>query len=179
MPKQKPGGPSHSGGSRESGDWWCVYDGAILDTLGDRRGWCPEGKGYALAYRVWVIDDAGSKTEQSREVLCPFACPICYAPLSWDGGCDRCHGSRTSQDRETWTFPGARYELARDRHYRWVAAGPRPVARESEVSAIIAGMKRDLAKLSAKSAILERPVHPSELPAWVTAPVEDPEGVPF
>jgi hypothetical protein len=41
---------------------------------------------------------------------CPLACPLCRGLLSWDGGCERCHGC-TSGRREDWTFPGDRYEL--------------------------------------------------------------------
>jgi hypothetical protein len=41
---------------------------------------------------------------------CPLACPICRGLLSWDGGCERCHGCATGR-RTDWTFPGDRYEL--------------------------------------------------------------------
>ena len=54
---------------------------------------------------------------------CPYACPTCRHALSWNGGCLTCYGSANSGDRDTWTFPGDRYE--RD-SYHWVKVdGPR------------------------------------------------------
>lgn len=78
-------------------------------------GWCATGQGYPL------------------EWPCPFACPMCRGPLSWDGGCERCHGCTTGE-RVDWTFPGDRYDTHDDdgqplgdgRH--WVKIdGPRAV----------------------------------------------------
>jgi len=42
---------------------------------------------------------------------CPFSCPICRFKLSWDGGCNSCHGTANIDDRASWTFPGDRYWL--------------------------------------------------------------------
>jgi hypothetical protein len=74
---------------------------------------------------------------------CPFACPICRAPLAWDGGCDACHGC-TSGRREDWTFPGDRYELD-DGYWRKVS-GPRQACTPAENAAGFAAVRAILAK---------------------------------
>lgn len=84
-------------------------------------GFCVRGHGYPLDLR------------------CPFACTHCRGPLTWSGGCHRCHGSVTAQDRPTWTVPGDRYEVDDDhgcpvadgKHWVLFATGPRPVSRPS------------------------------------------------
>jgi len=66
----------------------------------------------------------------SRAISCPFVCPICRGPLDWVGGCERCHGSVDSGDRDTWTFPGDRYE---HQACSWVRIdGPRKACTRAE-----------------------------------------------
>ncbi len=89
----------------------CPADGARLQA----DGWCPTGNGY-LAH-----------------MSCPFVCPICRQPLSWDGGCEHCHGCTTGA-REDWTFPGDRYELEAG-HWRKILAGPRRACTQEENAA--------------------------------------------
>ena len=71
----------------------CSYDGAQLDPA---TWFCLQGNGYPLG------------------CLCPFVCPLCRQRLEWSGACFGCHGSATPADRQTWTFPGARYETHDD-----------------------------------------------------------------
>ena len=59
----------------------------------------------------------GGRERFTLAVKCPFACPICGQLLEWHGGCDACHGSRTPWDRDTWTFPGDRYERTEGGHW--------------------------------------------------------------
>lgn len=66
----------------------CPVDGARLQA----DGFCPVGSGYRV------------------DMACPFVCPHCRRPLSWDGGCLSCFGTTTGK-REDWTFPGHRYAL--------------------------------------------------------------------
>ena len=75
----------------------CPADGGRLQA----DGWCETGQGYF------------------EHMSCPFPCPICRQPLSWNGGCDTCKGC-TSGNREDWTFPGERYEFE-GAHWRRVA----------------------------------------------------------
>lgn len=89
----------------------CPADGARLQA----DGWCPQGNGY-LAH-----------------MACPFACPICRQLLSWDGGCEHCHGCTTGE-REDWTFPGDRYELDAG-HWQKILAGPRRACTREENAA--------------------------------------------
>ena len=74
---------------------------------------------------------------------CPFACPCCGGGLEWDGGCHACHGSVTSWDRDTWTFPGDRYEREAG---HWVKTdGPRRAGTRSEHLACLDLQRRQLA----------------------------------
>jgi hypothetical protein len=106
-----PHGPAPERGGR-----LCPADHAVLE----RDGFCPTGRGYPLG------------------MPCPFACPICRGMLDWSGGCESCHGTSTS-GRESWTFPGDRYDCYDDngqpigdgRH--WVKTdGPRAACRPEE-----------------------------------------------
>jgi hypothetical protein len=102
----------------------CGADGAVLEST----GWCPTGGGYAVTYTTGAGVGA---------LACPFACPICRGLLSWDGGCNGCRGSRTPEDRTSWTFPGDRYE-AQGGHYRLTERGPRPCLATVDVGALLA-----------------------------------------
>jgi len=44
-------------------------------------------------------------------MACPFTCPFCRRLLSWDGGCNFCHGTLNKDDRASWSFPGDHYHL--------------------------------------------------------------------
>jgi len=57
------------------------------------NGFCMRGGGYPLS------------------MVCPFMCPFCFQGLSWNGGCMWCHGTHTTDDRSTWTFPGDEYRM--------------------------------------------------------------------
>jgi hypothetical protein len=97
----------------------CVIDGAALEA----DGYCHAGAGYPVSF------------------ACPFACPLCRKPLTWDGGCEACHGTSTGR-REDWAFPGDRYELE-DGHWRKILAGPRPACSPEEnaqAARIMAGL---------------------------------------
>lgn len=67
-------------------------------------------------------------------------CPVCRAPLARSGACLACHGSRTPQDRYSWTFPGDRYETHDEQgrpvgngdEWIWQQAGPRPACRPED-----------------------------------------------
>ena len=102
----------------------CPHDQAPLAT----DGYCQRGSGYPLT------------------VACPFACPYCRQPLEWSGACLHCHGSATPLLRDSWTYPGDRWEthdpddrpIGDGQHWQRVATGPRPVYRPSpEESAIL------------------------------------------
>ena len=71
----------------------CPFDGGEFDAL----GFCARGNGFP-----WPLQ-------------CPFVCPHCRGPLAWNGGCDRCRGSDTPEERDTWTFTGDYYEPVGDR----------------------------------------------------------------
>lgn len=77
----------------------------------DARGWCDRASGFTHLAR------------------CPYVCPLCRQPLTWEGGCGRCHGCTTGR-REDWAFPGDRYEVT-DGHYRKVC-GPRQACSPAE-----------------------------------------------
>ena len=109
----------------------CAVHGESLDAM----GFCREGNGYPTVKRV------GKDVVRQK---CPFACPICRGPLTWEGACFRCRGSRTSQDRATWTFPGDRYEDQDGQHYRPVS-GPAPQCSDAEMAAGFADLRRILA----------------------------------
>ena len=68
----------------------------------------------------------------STLAACPFVCPLCRHPLDWAGECNACHGSTTGE-RDSWTFPGDRYDRFDDQgeplgdglHWYLTKAGPR------------------------------------------------------
>lgn len=94
------------------------HDGGTLDI----QGRCGIGDGFPV------------------EMACPFVCPICRHALEWSGGCFGCHGSLTPDDRQTWTFPGDRYDTHDERgrpigngqHWVWQATGPRLACRPEQ-----------------------------------------------
>lgn len=169
--RPKPGEAGEGGGGareepstgnyREIGARRCFADDTPIDRGGISEGWCPEGGGYAVADVVTIVfqteDRREGKRDLARRVSCPFACPQCRGSLTWDGGCDRCHGSDTPQDPDTWTFPGDRYDAVGvdprklEGHYTKRAPGPRPVARLREVAGVMAQIKRDLADAGART----------------------------
>lgn len=63
-------------------------------------------------------------------------CPFCRGLLDWDGGCSQCYGSNTPQDRNTWTFPGHRYER-QGLHWEEID-GPRKACTREEHKAALA-----------------------------------------
>jgi hypothetical protein len=78
-------------------------------------------------------------------VKCPWVCEYCRTRLTWDGGCYECHGSVTSWDKDTWTFPGDKYE--RD-GWHWVKIdGPRACMLGAENAAGFAQIRSILAKV--------------------------------
>ena len=91
--------------------------------------------------------DAAVSAAFRREMQGPPVCPICRASLAPSGACLRCHGSRTPQDRYTWSFPGDRYETHDEQgravgngdEWIWRGAGPRS-ACTPEQNAEQAGM---------------------------------------
>ena len=76
-------------------------------------------------------------------VPCPFHCPVCRGRLDWDGGCVRCHGTKTGE-RAEWCFPGDRYERD-ESHWVKVASGPRMACSYEENQTAMANIKRILA----------------------------------
>lgn len=94
----------------------CPSDGGELDA----DGYCQRGRGWPLG------------------ADCRFACPLCRAPLEWDGKCLRCYGQATAESQ--WTIPGDRYELEHE-HWRLVARGPQEPASEAETAAAVATLR--------------------------------------
>ena len=172
MPRQPPSSAdaARPDGDRELSPRRCLVDGGLVEADGERAGWCLTARAYAVAYHVRVVTDEGHKLERARQTAAPFVCPHCRARLTWDGGCDRCFGSATPRDRETWTFPGDRYDLAMvpredgtpggtpEGHYERVALGPRPVASEAVALAALAEIQRMLAAMARRSAEVMAPV---------------------
>lgn len=121
----------------------CPHDQAPL--AGD--GYCQRGQGYPLT------------------VACPFACPYCRQPLEWSGACLHCHGSATPLLRDSWSYPGDRWEthdpddrpIGDGQHWQRVATGPRPVYRPSpEESAIL---QRVLTRLAQSPDLVPNAAH--------------------
>jgi hypothetical protein len=114
----------------------CRFDGGELDAL----GFCARGNGFP-----WPMK-------------CPFVCPHCRGPLSWNGGCDRCRGSDTPEDRETWTFTGDYYEPVGDQadpsygHHVRRYKGPTPVPTRAEIAGYFQEFRDRLDAIAAKRA---------------------------
>jgi hypothetical protein len=114
----------------------CRFDGGELDAL----GFCLKGSGFP-----WPMP-------------CPFVCPHCRGPLSWNGACDRCRGSDTPEDRDTWTFTGDYYEPVGDPtdpsygHHVRRYKGPTPAPTRAEVAGYLRELRERLAKIAAKQA---------------------------
>lgn len=97
-------------------------------------------------------------------VPCPFACPLCAAPLAWHGGCEQCHGSLTPWDRDTWAFPGERYERDGSGHWEPID-GPRAACTRAQNRDAAALVKRVLnGELTAAQALEQLPFAPVEEP---------------
>ena len=181
----------HSGNYREIGPRRCSVHGVSVTTDGEAPGWCTPGAGFPVAYTVpAIVTWPGGQDQRvllARRTDCSFACPICREPLTWDGGCDECHGSKTPSDRTTWTFPGDRYGdyeetedgqmLAGDGHHRFAERGPRPVATEAEALAAFAAIKQAVVAVEARGPRLAPAAAVTEadepVPAWVTSPEGD------
>lgn len=136
MPKEKRS--RHAG---ELGTTRCPFDGCPLDPT----GYCVTGGGYPVGLDYRVIQTGQrpdpDRLEEWRRWDTPFACPMCNTPgredaarvqLDWDGGCMRCKGSRTPQDRTTWTFPGSRYDHDGRGHWAKTVTGPQPCVTDAE-----------------------------------------------
>lgn len=112
----------------------CPIDDARLQA----DGWCPTGNGYVV-YKT-----------------CPFACPHCRRPLSWDGGCPSCYGAPSGR-REDWSFPGHRYELEGGHWVRIAGLEPgRLACTEAENQAGLDAVRRALAAAPALAGRSER-----------------------
>lgn len=93
-------------------------------------------------------------------VKCPFACPVCAQPLEWHGGCYQCHGSATPWDRDTWTFPGDRYERTEEGHWEKIDR-PHPACTPAQNRAAAEIVRRVLAgELDVKTALEQLPFPP-------------------
>ena len=111
---------------------------------------------------VWRRDGEGAASRSRSSAR--FACPICSQPLEWHGGCYQCHGSRTPWDRDTWTFPGDRYERVDDDHWEKID-GPHPACTPAQNREAAALVKRVLAgELKASEAFEQFPFKPVEEP---------------
>ena len=111
----------------------CAWDGS--DTTPD--GWCPRGQGYAAVVRVG---------ERLREVLPPFACPLCRNPfpLTWNGACWTCLGrTRLESPR---TFPGAGH-VFEDGHYREEIPAGQPESTPEHAARAFAAMRARVARV--------------------------------
>jgi len=123
---------------------FCQIDGYKLDEL----GFCLEGNGYSV------------------DVRCPFACPICRRPLEWSGGCLGCHGSATPSDRNTWMFPGDRYEtydvrgqpIGDGQHWVLQMRGPLAACAQEQNADAAKMLARVLGALELRGRSVERPV---------------------
>lgn len=123
-----------------------------------KRGLCPKcgwsppveeapGMAFVPAMRACWVE--GARREEDgfcstgngypRGMRCPFACPLCRHPLTWDGACFACHGTTTGQ-RENWTFPGDCYELVKQ-HWVKTDSGPRPSLSVADAIQIFALMR--------------------------------------
>jgi hypothetical protein len=113
---------------------FCRFDGGELDAL----GFCVKGNGFP-----WPMK-------------CPFVCPHCRGPLAWNGGCDRCRGSDTPEDRDTWTFVGDLYEpignpaSAFYGHHVRRYKGPTPAPTRAEVDASLRELRVRLAQIESQ-----------------------------
>jgi hypothetical protein len=122
--RSEPG--DSNGASNESGPRRCAADGTVLHAGGQRDGWCSTARAFAVAYQVAINGAEGQRVIQGA-TPCPYWCPECRGRLEWSGACHRCHGTRTPDDKTSWTFPGDRFEPDEaGEHYLPVAAGPRP-----------------------------------------------------
>ncbi len=81
--------PTKGGPRKAKAPTGCTICGGIVD----EKGFCATGGGYPMM------------------MTSPFVCPFCRSRLSWDGGCNGCHGTFTKSDRSTWTFPGDHYRV--------------------------------------------------------------------
>jgi hypothetical protein len=93
---------------------FCEVDGGLLD----HRGFCNKANAYVLS------------------APCPFVCPLCRHPLTWQGRCLACFGTNTGE-RDSWTIPGDRYE---PRAGHWVliehGRGQRVISYEDNAEAL-------------------------------------------
>ena len=119
----------------------CPFDGGELDAL----GFCARGNGFP-----WPLK-------------CPFVCPHCRGPLAWNGGCDRCRGSDTPEERDTWTFTGDYYEPVGDPadpsygHHVRRYKGPSPVPTRAAVDAYLSELRARLEASQVPDSLPRRP----------------------
>ena len=93
----------------------------------------------------------------------PYVCPLCRHPLTWEGGCESCHGTSTGR-REEWTFPGDRYELEAGHFVK--VAGPRRAMTSAENTL---GLADCIAALGDFPPELESPSTLREIPRFTPA----------
>lgn len=118
--------PVHTSVTEEEGTH-CICGAPLLAS-----GLCQDTGLYPTIKQKWTSlgGRPGWFTGDSR---CPFKCPICSESLRWDGGCFNCFGSFTPQDRNTWRFPGDRYDRE-DGNQHWVKTeGPRDAVSREKV----------------------------------------------
>jgi hypothetical protein len=88
----------------------------------------------------------------------PLCLPRVSRPLAWNGACDRCRGSDTPEERDTWTFPGDYCEPVGDPtdpsygHHVRRYKGPTPAPTLTEVDGYLQELRERLAKITAKQA---------------------------
>ena len=106
----------------------CICDAPLLAS-----GLCSETGLYPTITQKWT-SKGGPPQWYTGQNPCPFKCPVCRASLRWDGGCFNCFGSFTPEDRDTWKFPGDRYD--RDEgNCHWIKTeGPREAVKRAQVT---------------------------------------------
>jgi hypothetical protein len=137
--------------------------------LTEPLGWCEAGEGYPTH---WTFPPKPRDPRIRVPLRCPFACPRCRHPLSWNGGCDACKGSSTPRDPHTWAFTGDYYDVdwSADAgrgygHYRKIH-GPVPFSTEPEVMGYVAALHAIVGRVAAKLSVSadEGPERPPTLP---------------
>ncbi len=106
------------------------------------------------------LDDKGFCTRRGGFPLtmaCPFVCPFCRQGLTWDGGCNWCHGTYNMDDRESWTFPGDQYDAVGG---HWLRIGKAqevctPQQNEACIAVVLDVLNRRISELAGQERIKE------------------------